>query len=427
MDLRRLIILGLCNTLLTAGASLAGGDESKTATETPAAFRVVYRKDHKQMEWTTGTERFRSAQAAETAAQRLVDARAVVAARVEAFDPATGKAVANPRPQATESGPVRSAKPAASAAGEKRSHPPGERWVPTDGINAPPIPGTVAGIPTSNDTLPFINLGRISVTNDFIPRRRPPKETGWLAAKGESGAKGSSAISPGTGDLGGRSYGTFQISSAPGKGDAESNVEMFVGRYYAKDFGNKEVNSLPFMETWLRLSLDEDPAAFRKNEEEFIRANNVNPMLSQLEKRVGLDLKDRSDALCEVLWAVAVQHGAGRGAQVVERAMNGKDVNDLKDRDIISTIYKERLRKDGDGRLVYFSSGETSDQTRARVERRFAGEQADALAALSSEPTTRQELLRRARQAQTELKNQVLEDLRNKRAADETQDRSPKN
>ena len=90
MNQRRLIILGLCNTLLTTGASFAREDEPKATAETPVAFRIVYRKDNKQKGWTAGTERFRSAQAAETAAQRLMDARAVVTARVEAFDPTRG-------------------------------------------------------------------------------------------------------------------------------------------------------------------------------------------------------------------------------------------------------------------------------------------------------------------------------------------------
>src|SRR5262249_33635335 len=147
---------------------------------------------------------------------------------------------------------------------------------------------------SAREDRPYINLGGISVTNDFIPRRQPPKEKGWLAAKGESGDKGSSAISPGAGDLGGRSYGTFQLSSAPGKGGTDSNVEKFVDRYYAKEFGDKEVNSLPFMEKWLKLSL-EDPSQFRKNEDEFIQEQNIDPMLKQLKKRTGVDLRDRSN------------------------------------------------------------------------------------------------------------------------------------
>jgi hypothetical protein len=405
MNQRQLIILGLCNTLLTAGASLARGDEPKTTTEASVAFRVVYRKDYKQKEWTTGTERFRSAQAAETAARRLMDTRAVVAARVEAFDPATGKIINNPPPQTKTNEPTKSATPPASAGrGQNRSYPPGERPVPSNGGDGD------SKSRTSREDRPFINLGGISLTNDFIPRRRPQKERGWLAAQGESGDKGSSAISRGTGDLGRRSYGTFQLASAPGQGGADSNVKRFVDRYYPKDFGDKEVNSLPFMEAWLRMSLEE-PKQFRKNEEEFIQKTDVDPMLSQLEKRVGLDLKDRSDALREVLWAVAIQHGPGRGARIVERAIDGKDVTDLRDRYIIGAIYDERRRKDEDGKLAYFNSDETSDQTRSGVELRFARERNEALNALSSEPTTRQELLRQARKAQAELKEEVQREL----------------
>ena len=176
------------------------------------------------------------------------------------------------------------------------------------------------------------------------------------------------------------------------------------------------------METWLRLSL-EDPESFRKNEDEFILKTDLNPMLSQLEKRLSLNMKDRSDTLREVLWAVAVQHGPGRGAQVVERAMKGKDVADLNDRDVIAAIYKERLRKDEDGKLAYFDSDETSDKVRAGVELRFAQEQNEALAALAGEPTTRQELQRRARKAQADFKKDVQSDIK-KRAADEAKNRA---
>ena len=413
---RRFIILGLCNTLLTAGATLAR-DEPKVSNQTTVAFRIVYRKDHKEKEWTAGTERFRTAQAAETAAQRLMEARVVVAAKAEAFDPATGKTVTSPRPQESQRGSAKAGTPSTSVdRGRNRSYPPGERPVPTDDGNSSPSSRS------SRDSRPFINLGGMSVTNDFMARRRPPRQKGWLAAQGESKDKGSSDISRGKGDLGRRSYGTFQLISAPGKDGAESNVEAFVNRYYPKDFEGKEVNKLPFMETWLRLSL-EDPESFRKNEDEFILKTDLNPMLSQLEKRLSLNMKDRSDTLREVLWAVAVQHGPGRGAQVVERAMKGKDVADLNDRDVIAAIYKERLRKDEDGKLAYFDSDETSDKVRAGVELRFAQEQNEALAALAGEPTTRQELQRRARKAQADFKKDVQSDIK-KRAADEAKNRA---
>ena len=360
MNRRRFTILGLCHALLTAGSSVARENKPGPAAEAPVAFRLMYRKDHKQKEWTAGTERFRSAQAAETAAQRLMDARAVVAARVEAFDPATGKTVPNPRPKDARSGPAKPVTPPAPAGRQRNSYPPGERPVSTEGDPA-------ASSRSSRERRPFINLGGVSVTNDFIGRRRPqpPRNKGWLAAKGESGAEGSSAISRGTGDLGGRSYGTFQLSSAPGAGGSDSSVERFVDRYYPKDFADKDVNTLPFMERWLRLSLEE-PDSFRNNEEEFIRQQNVDPMERRLEKTLGLDLDNRSDALREALWSVAVQHGPNLGAELVQRTVKDKNVDEMKDRELIGAIYNERLQKDEDGTLVYFGSDQTSNRTRTR-------------------------------------------------------------
>jgi hypothetical protein len=60
---------------------------------------------------------------------------------------------------------------------------------------------------------------------------------------------------------------------------------------------------------------------------------------------------------------------------------------------------------------------------RSGVELRFALEQNEALATLAGEPTTRQELLRRAKKSQTEFNKEVQTDIR-RRAADEAKRRA---
>jgi hypothetical protein len=413
MDQRRLIILGLCTMLPATGASLARGDEPRGSGEAELAYRIVYRINFAVKNFTTGKEKFSTAQATETAARRLIESRAVVEARAEAFDPKTGKTVTAPRPEDSGAVSARSSPPPASAGRSQRgSYPPGERPVPTDGDGP-------ASSRSSRESRPFINLGGVSVTNDFIGRRRPhsPRNRGWLVTQSESKDGGSSVISTGKRDPGGQSYGTFQFRSKREDEDTPSNVERFVNRYYRKDFTGEPVNSPEFMETWLRLSLEE-PDSFRKNEEEFLRKENIDPMLRQLEKRVDLDLGNRSDALQEVLWSVAVQHGPGHGASLVERAMKGKNADDLNDRDLIAAIYTERLRKEN-GKLVYFKR----DGNPTGEEIRFAREQNEALAALAGEPTTRQELQRRAKKAQAETESDVQTDAR-KRAADEAKNRA---
>jgi hypothetical protein len=206
----------------------------------------------------------------------------------------------------------------------------------------------------------------------------PGKELGKLSEKYESGGRGPATVSTGKGDLGGVSYGTYQLSSKLGRADA------FVQKYYPGDFKGLKAGTPSFSARW-REVVRRDPAAFHAREHRFIKDTHYDILVRRLEKSVKLKVDARSAALRDVLWSTAVQHGPN--TTVVDAALRpllkNKNIKQLSDQEIIRAIYTERGRKDAKGGLVHFRGNSSAVQQ--AVAHRFENEQRDALAELQRE------------------------------------------
>ncbi len=226
-----------------------------------------------------------------------------------------------------------------------------------------------------------------------IVGRRDPKESmtdrvnrykkmplGSLSEKYESSGDPGS-VSTGEGDMGGASYGAWQLASNLGK--PEHFVEWLGkhNRQYSNTLKNAGmVNSDGFIQAWKDLART-DPKGFKAYQAAYIKEIHFDPAAREL-KNQGFDLAKRSSVLSDVLWSITVQHGSGNGAvafnQAAERA--GKDLNSMSDAEIITQVYEMRYPDANGNYDGSWSSG--SPDLRPGLFERWKNEKNDALARL---------------------------------------------
>ncbi len=202
--------------------------------------------------------------------------------------------------------------------------------------------------------------------------------SGALSAKYESGNRSYGTVSSGKGDAGGVSYGSYQLSSKVG------TAQKFADQYYADWFHGTKPGTDEFTKLWKQLAAEREPelAAY---EHLFIADTHYQPFADRLRKELGFNVDEHSNALRDVAWSVAVQHGAGNKifARALAPAIQENRLNKLDDREIIDLVYQERGRVDPKGTSFYFSRN--SPQVQKAVLKRFQNERQDALKELSAE------------------------------------------
>ena len=132
-----------------------------------------------------------------------------------------------------------------------------------------------------------------------------------------------------------------------------------------------EAGSAAFKKAWVGLARD---ASFGQAQHDFIRETHYQPFVRKLKADLGLDAETRSPAVRDVLWSVAVQHGAAN--TLVKAALAGRAASSLDDKALIQAIYTERSKVG-----VYFAS--SSPQVQAAVAQRVVDERAQALTMLA--------------------------------------------
>ena len=176
---------------------------------------------------------------------------------------------------------------------------------------------------------------------------------------------------------GGFSYGAYQIATRTGTMDtflahlkthfpAMHGALLAAGGAAAAHEGTEA-----FKKAWVGLARD---ASFGQAQHDFIRDTHYQPFVRKLKADLSLDADARSAALRNVLWSVAVQHGAAN--TVVQTALAGRQAGVLDEKALIQAIYAERSKVD-----LYFA-GSTA-QVQLAVARRFVDEQAQALTMLA--------------------------------------------
>ncbi|GAB6037358.1 hypothetical protein JCM15519_19170 [Fundidesulfovibrio butyratiphilus] len=205
----------------------------------------------------------------------------------------------------------------------------------------------------------------------------PRDGTGALCAAYESGGS-ISAI--GYDGRGGTSYGLYQIAS--GVGTMNKFLQYLDDK--APELATRLENAGPansggrhggMAQEWKRISA-EQPQRFEALQHDFIRQTHYIPALRSITLSTGTDVSTRSQAVREVLWSTAVQHGPNGASDIFEQALDKLEATDktANDKDLIEEVYAIRLAQ--------FSS--RSRRTRSAVSSRLADEKQSALAMLDA-------------------------------------------
>jgi hypothetical protein len=198
---------------------------------------------------------------------------------------------------------------------------------------------------------------------------------GALSEQYEAGNRGSKAI--GYDRMGGTSYGKYQIASKTGTFDEfiawldtqdDANAKTVAKRLKEAGRANTGSRRGGVPAEWKALV---DEGLMGDLEQRFIKASHYDPAYAKLNPEVQ-ELVGGSEALQNVLWSTAVQHGARAAPILINRAYkkSGGDPERL-----IKSIYEERSTQ----------FGGSSSKVRASVMNRFKDEQNVAMSAFVTE------------------------------------------
>lgn len=186
---------------------------------------------------------------------------------------------------------------------------------------------------------------------------------------------GPGTISSGTGDEGGVSYGTYQLSTARGVLN-----EYLKQSAYADNFKGLVPNTSTFNAEWRRLAATDN--GFSKDQWQFIKQTHYAPELAAL-KASGLDLYERGPAVQEAIWSTAVQYGK-LSKPIFEDGLEAKfgntyELSKLTDKDIVVAVQDYKVKH---VEQLFTSSPRDWPGLRARAE----NEKADLIALAEGRP-----------------------------------------
>jgi hypothetical protein len=164
---------------------------------------------------------------------------------------------------------------------------------------------------------------------------------GQTSKRFESGKGGAATVSSGKGDLGGASYGTYQLSSKMGK------VQDFLKTSkYGEQFAGLQPGTPEFNAKWKEVA-KADPE-FATAQHDYIKRTNFDPAVAGLAK-AGFNTSNMSQAMQDAIWSTSVQFGAGSEKKgngaigIFKKAFAGKDYNSMSDEERIKTLQDYKL------------------------------------------------------------------------------------
>ena len=172
---------------------------------------------------------------------------------------------------------------------------------------------------------------------------------------------------------GGPSYGEYQIATRTGTMKAfftflrTDSPPFFAALEQAGGAAAAAIETAAFRDAWRAAARD---AEFAASQHRFIQFTHYTPFARRLDNDLGLGSAERSGALQNVIWSVAVQHGPNN--RVFHNALAGRTVPALADKQAINAVYDERSKLD-----KYFSS--SKPQVLAGLAARFVAERKLAL------------------------------------------------
>jgi hypothetical protein len=152
---------------------------------------------------------------------------------------------------------------------------------------------------------------------------------------------------------------------------------------WLQDFQNLTPGTSDFSACWKKIATNQTDE-FQKCQHEYIKKTHYDLLVAKILSEDSVDINTRSNALQNVVWSTAVQHGPG--TPIVHRAcatLSCKQTDPQYDEQLIRAIYAERGRRKPDGNLAYF--GKSSPSVQTGVANRFKNELQDALKMLANE------------------------------------------
>lgn len=134
---------------------------------------------------------------------------------------------------------------------------------------------------------------------------------GDLSASYESNGN-PGCVSYGVGDLGGISYGAYQLASAAGSVDAFIEWGINQGGFYADyvySLNQYDNNSDAFIDQWKSLA-NNDCNGFLQMQHDYIKSEYYDKACRYLANE-GFHTDNHSNALKDVIWSRVVQYGPG--------------------------------------------------------------------------------------------------------------------
>lgn len=170
-------------------------------------------------------------------------------------------------------------------------------------------------------------------------------------------------VSDGCGDLGGISYGSYQLASNAGSVQSFLNYAVNYPNdnlaNYARSLSNYEINSYEFINQWEYLG-SVDPVGFGELQDAYAMETYYNPACQYLLENF-YDVGTKSVAVKACVFSRAIQYGTGNIVELFTEACrrmgyeNLSYVNDARfDYDLIANVY-DFLIEECDN--VYYSNG----------------------------------------------------------------------
>lgn len=168
---------------------------------------------------------------------------------------------------------------------------------------------------------------------------------------------------------GGTSYGMYQIASGVGTmgrfmNYLETKAPDLAGRLGASGPANTGGRQGGMTGEWKRIA-SEQPKRFEALQHEFIRDTHYVPALKSITLSTGQDMASRSQAVREVLWSTAVQHGPNGASEIFSQALDKLEEKGQlgNDKALIEEVYAQRMTQfAGRGKLRVAVSTRLADE-----------------------------------------------------------------
>lgn len=144
-------------------------------------------------------------------------------------------------------------------------------------------------------------------------------------------------------DVNGAAYGTYQLHSGDlrdGKVPTQSTLLTYIRQSEYKDeFAGLTPGTKEFGDKWTEIA-GRDPQGFENSQREFMVGTQYNVQASHLKNK-GIDLTQRGNGVQELIFTTATQYG--NKTNVIEKALEGKNVNSMTDDEIVETVNNYKI------------------------------------------------------------------------------------